>query len=78
MLRRPRHPRRDTTLNDIACALIIRYRSVHVSDDVDEVIKLLRECLLEHRRTRNLSSALYSCFTQTRMEEDISEATRPC
>ncbi|KAG1731574.1 hypothetical protein EDB19DRAFT_2041766 [Suillus lakei] len=86
MLRPPGNLRWGTTLSDLAYALVVRYRRMHVSDDLNEAINLFREslwllqpgCLPEYRRAPKLSSALCSRFTQTRMNKDIEEAIHLC
>ncbi|KAG1719616.1 CHAT domain-containing protein [Suillus lakei] len=85
-LRPSGHPRRDTTLANLALALDTRYEKLHVDEDLNEAIDLYRESLRlkrhdhpeRHRNLCSLSSALCSRFTQTRENEDVEEAIQLC
>ncbi|KAG2028893.1 CHAT domain-containing protein, partial [Suillus americanus] len=85
-LRPPEHPRRDTTLNNLALALDTRYKKLHVIEDLNEAIDRYRECLRltrhdhpeRHATLHGLSASLCSRFMQTRENEDIEEAINLC
>ncbi|KAG1861181.1 CHAT domain-containing protein [Suillus subalutaceus] len=85
-LRPPGHPRRDTTLNNLAFALKTRYDDLQTSDDLDEAIDLFRESLrliqpddpMRHRNLYNLGSALRSRFTHNQANKDVEEAIDLC
>ncbi|KAG1778844.1 CHAT domain-containing protein [Suillus placidus] len=85
-LRPPGHPDRDTTLNNLATALKIRYNELDVSEDLNEAIDLYCESrrlkrldhLELHVTLSNLSSALCSRFTHTQKNEDVEEAINLC